>query len=62
MGTNQQVKYAHANDCFFNSAKAGVPVHEGRLCAEKGLLTLKSECPVSGSGFQITIAKQFNDL
>ena len=31
-------------------------------CAEKGLLTLKSECPVSGSDSPITIAKQFNDF
>jgi hypothetical protein len=50
------------NGSLDNSIGAGVPVHEGLQSAEKGLLTLKSECPVSGSDSPITIAKQFNDL
>jgi hypothetical protein len=34
MGTNLQVKHAHASGFFVNSVKAGVPIHEGRQCAD----------------------------
>jgi hypothetical protein len=62
MGTNPQVKYAHASGCFVNSVIASMSAHEGLQSAEKSLLTLKSECPVSGSDSPITIAKQLYDL